>query len=359
MPRNSLLRFPVYQPALPPVLPSLSQQLAWVAGILFLVVTTLLFFLGQAPVWHNLIGNISINFLAMLVEALPFMLLGSLTGGVIEVAVPVDWVDRTFRQHRLRAVFIAGGIGLFFPVCECAIIPVIRRLLGKGVPFAAALTFLLAGPIVNVLVATSTAIAYSYDWVVVAIRLGGGYGIAVTIGLLLGRMFNRENGLLPEVGGNLPTGCGHEDCGHDHSPAPWTARLRHALEHAADDFFNVGFYLVIGAFIAAFVRSVVPMDTFSHLLVNPWQAILIMMAMAVLLNLCSEADAFIAAGFRELLPGSAQMAFMVLGPMLDLKLLLMYFSIFRKRVIVALVVTVVGIVLVAMLGLQYFFPVLF
>lgn len=359
MPHNSLIRFPVFQPVPPPILPCLSQHLTWVAGILFLVLTTLLLFLGQAPVWHNLISNISINFLAMMVEALPFMLIGSLTGGLIEVFVPVAWVDRTFRQHRLRAVFIAGAMGLFFPVCECAIVPVIRRLLGKGVPFAAALTFLLAGPIVNSLVAASTAIAYSYDWRIVALRLGSGYCIAVTIGLLLGRWFNRENGLEQELRGNLPSGCGHEECGQDHSPAPWPDRLRHALEHASDDFFSVGFYLVIGAFIAAFVRSFVPMDTFSYLLATPWQAILIMMAMAVLLNLCSEADAFIAASFRGLLPGSAQMAFMVLGPMLDLKLLLMYFSVFSKRVILALVITVVGVVLVTMLGLQYFSPILF
>jgi hypothetical protein len=358
MPQSSPVRFPSYQPIPRPILPSLSQQLTWVVCILFLVVTTLLFFLGQAPAWRNLIGNISINFLAMMVEALPFMLIGSLTGGLIEVFVPVDWVERTFRQHRLRAVFIAGGMGLFFPVCECAIVPVIRRLLGKGIPFAAAITFLLAGPIVNTLVAASTAIAYSYDWVVVAIRLGSGYGIAVTIGLILGKWFNRENGLLPELHGNPPAGCGHENCGQDHGPAPWPTRLRHALEHAADDFFSVGFYLVIGAFIAAFVRSVVPMDTFSHLLASPWQAILIMMAMAVLLNLCSEADAFIAASFRGLLPGSAQMAFMVLGPMLDLKLLLMYFSVFRKRVIIALVVAVLSVVLMTMLGLQFFFPTL-
>jgi hypothetical protein len=356
MPHDSLIPLPSYQPIPKTALPSLSQQMAWVAGILFLVITTLLFFLGKSPSWQNLIGNIAINFLAMMVEALPFMLIGSLAGGLIEVFVPVDWVDRTFRQHRLRAVFIAGGMGLFFPVCECAIVPVIRRLLGKGVPFAAAITFLLAGPIVNTIVAASTAIAYSYDWRVVAIRLGCGYCIAVIIGLLLGRWFNRENGLVEEVR-HLPScECGHEHCGHEFVTAAWPVRVRHALVHASDDFFGVGFYLVIGTFIAAFVRSVVSMDTFSYFLAMPWQAILIMMAMALLLNLCSEADAFIAASFRGLLPASAQMAFMVLGPMLDIKLLLMYFGVFRKRVIVALVVTVLVVVLTTMLGLQYFWP---
>jgi len=351
---------PLYQtaPGKPkPVPPRLSQELAWVGSLLFLAIALLLLLLGQSPAWSSLVGNIAINFLAVMVEALPFMLIGSLAGGLIEVFVPATWVERAVRQHRIRAVLLAGLLGLLLPVCECAIVPVVRRLLGKGVPLAAALTFLLAGPIVNGIVAASTAIAYSYDWIVPAVRLASGYAIAVVVGLLLGRWFNRDNGLLPQWNSGLPATCGHQGCSHGGGrESSRIARLRHALEHASDDFFGVGFYLVIGAFIAALVRSIVPMDVFSHLLASPWQAILLMMAMAVLLNLCSEADAFIAASFRGILPGSAQMAFMVLGPMLDLKLLLMYLSVFRKRLILALAVTVPLAVLLVMLGLQRFFP---
>jgi len=345
---------PLYQP---PVQTSWTDlgKLAWAGSLLFLAVALLLLLLGQTPAWRALIGTLAINFLAIMIEALPFMLIGSLAGGLIEVFVPVAWVERVVRQHRIRAVFLAGAMGLLLPVCECAIVPVIRRLLGKGVPLAAALSFLLAGPIVNGIVAVSTAIAYSYDWMVPAIRLGCGYGIAVVIGLVVGRWFNRESGLLPEWGRALPSGCGHEGCGHTHATTR-RVRLRHALEHARDDFFGVGPFLVVGAFIAALVRSVVPMDIFSHLLATPWQAILIMMAMAILLNLCSEADAFIAASFRGILPGSAQMAFMVLGPMFDIKLLLMYLTVFRKRLIVTLAVAVPVVVFLAMLALQTVWP---
>ena len=95
----------------------------------------------MTPAWGNLLGELAINFLAIMVEALPFMLIGSLAGGLIEVFIPVDWVDRVFRRRRTMAVFLAGGMGIFFPVCECAIVPVVRRLLGKGVPFSAAITF--------------------------------------------------------------------------------------------------------------------------------------------------------------------------------------------------------------------------
>lgn len=350
MTQKSLPDLPLFRAKEVKGIPPLSTELAWVVELVFLFVAILLFYMGKMPPWKNLIDNISINFLAIIVEALPFMLIGSLAGGIIEVFVSVDWIERVFRQQKTRAVFLAGGMGLFFPVCECAIVPVVRRLLGKGVPFGAAITFLLAGPIVNLIVAASTAIAYRYDWRFVGIRLVSGYLIAVLVGLLLGLFFNRKNGLIASWTKTATCSCGHD---HGDTAPPLLLRIRHSLEHASDDFFDVGRYLVIGAFIAALMRSSVSMATFTSLMGSPWMAIILMMAMAVILNLCSEADAFIAASFRELLPGTAQMAFMVMGPMLDIKLILMYFSVFRKRVILSLIITVTTTVLLAMFALEY------
>jgi uncharacterized protein len=343
---------PLYKPTPSPV-PRTSEFVAFGLEYVFLSCVILLFFQGMTPSWGNLLNEISINFLAMILEAMPFMLIGSLAGGIIEVFVPVTWVDRIFRSRKLLSVFMAGGMGILFPVCECAIVPVVRRLLGKGIPFGAAITFLLAGPIVNGIVAISTAIAYRYQWSYVAVRLGMGYTIAVGIGLLMGHFFNRRNGLIPAQ--TVQTQC---SCGHDSINQPLLIRLRHSLEHASDDFFDVGRYLVIGTFIAALMRSTIDMNTFLNLTNTPWLAILLMMTMAVLLNLCSEADAFIAASFRGLLPDSAQMAFMILGPMLDVKLILMYFSVFRKRVIISLIVTIFVTVFLTMSGLHMLFPVL-
>jgi uncharacterized protein len=352
MKRPVALPLPMHRPPVEP--PPLSRDLGWCLEVLFLVYAGFLLVMGTTPAWKSLVDNIAINFLAILLEALPFMLLGALAGGLIEVFVPLALVERFFGRHPLRAVFISGAMGLVIPVCECAIVPVVRRLLGKGVPFGAAIAFLLGGPIVNSIVALSTAVAYAWDWRVVLVRLGSGYLIAVTIGLLFGRFISLRQGVRQDLpGGNTSScGCLPGETGHEGK----LGRLRHALEHACDDFFAVGKYLVIGAFIAALLRSMVAMETFLGLQSSPWLAILIMMAMAVALNLCSEADAFIAASFRGLLPGSAQMAFMVLGPMLDLKLLLMYLSLFRKRVIVALAVSVPLAVLLLCLGLEYLLP---
>lgn len=347
---NHSPELPLYKPEKKSKVPPLSNELAWVAESVFIAFALLFYLMGQTTSWKPLLDNISINFLAIMVEALPFMLIGSLAGGIIEVFVSIERMERIFVRRKTHAVFLAGAMGLFFPVCECAIVPVVRRLLRKGVPFAPAVTFLLAGPIVNGIVAASTAVAYRYDWSFVIVRLACGYLVAVTVGLLLGLFFNRSNGLLPF--GNLSSSCG---CGHNYG-APdqsFFLRLRHSLEHASDDFFDVGRYLVIGAFIAAFMRSTVPMDSFVDFAESPWLVILLMMALAVLLNLCSEADAFIAASFRSLLPASGQMAFMVMGPMLDIKLILMYFSVFKRRVIVFLIISISLTVFLTMLALEY------
>nr|WP_321468463.1 permease [uncultured Desulfobulbus sp.] len=356
MNRQPAKTIPLYQPQETANETGLRMELAWVAGLLFLTVAFLVLLLGQTPPYASLVGNISINFIAMMVEALPFMLIGSLVGGVIEVFVPTSLVETIFQRRRFRAIFLAAAMGIIFPVCECAIVPVIRRLLGKGVPFGAAVAFLLGGPIVNPLVAASTAVAYNMDWMMVVLRLGCGYAIATTVGLLLSLRFKNDNALVGRLSPRYATCCGHDHCDENSHATGLGSKIFHALGHAADDFFSVGYYLVIGTFIAAFVRSVVPLEIFNHFFSSPWQAILVMMVMAILLNLCSEADAFIAASFRELLPGSAQLAFMVLGPMLDIKLFLMYFGLFTKKVIAVLIASVLVAVFLTTLALHLFFP---
>ena len=128
------------------------------------------------------------------------MLLGSLAGGVIEVFVPQEKLSSLLARRKLSAILIAAGMGLLFPVCECAIIPVIRRLLRKGIPFSAAVAYLLAGPLVNPIVAASTAVAYMGEWRIVFLRLGFGYGIATGVGLWMSWLFEGKPVLSGEEG---------------------------------------------------------------------------------------------------------------------------------------------------------------
>lgn len=322
-------------------------------SFLFFAVSLLLF--SGFPAWQSTLNSLAINFIALVIEALPFMLLGTLAGGLIEVFVPQTLLERLLADRYRTAPFWGAGLGLLLPVCECAIVPVIRRLLRKGVPFPAAIAFLLGGPIVNLVVASSTAVAYRYDWLFVGSRVACGYLVAVTVALIMGEIFQGRAALRSAATANTPpASCGC--CGHDHAAPPEkiSAKLAAALQHATDDLFEVGRYLIIGAFIAAFMRATISIAVFQQLMNSPGLAIFLMMCLAVLLNLCSEADAFIAASFQGVLPGSGQLAFMVLGPMLDVKLVLMYLTVFRKRAIITLSFLTFALVFLLMLVMEYF-----
>ena len=324
-----------------------------VAELLFLVGSVCLLVFGSRFGFHDHTGDLAISFVAIVLEALPFVLLGTLLGGIVEAFVPQDVLRRALEGRKTFAIFVAAGLGGIFPVCECAIVPVTRRLLGKGVPLPAAVAFLLAVPIVNPIVASSTAIAYRFDWGFVVTRMACGYVIAVGVAFLVQYLWGRGDDVLVD---SLTAG-NHTCCGsHDHHHCEATGfriGLVSAIRHGAEDFFQVAKYLIIGAFIAASARTVLGMETFVRFSESPWLAILVMMVLAVALNLCSEADAFIAAAFRGVMPATAQMGFMVLGPMLDLKLILMYLTLFRKRVIVTIGISVFLAVFACMLFLTY------
>ena len=311
-------------------------------------------------------ATMGLSFVSIILEALPFVMLGSLLGGLFEVFVPRETVARLLPKRKILGILVAASLGLLLPVCECAVIPFTRRLVRKGVPFSTAVAYLLAGPIVNVLVGSATLMAYAWNWHVLAARMIFGYVVAVSVALCMDRFFPGHAALLDSgmAGKAAEDACG---CGHDHDhhhehdhkhheePQPMWARLADAINHAGDDFLSVGQFLVMGAFVASICQTVIPRHTFVAIAHAPAVAIMIMMGLAVVLNLCSGADAFVASSFRAVLPLSAQMGFMVLGPMLDLKLSAMYLSFISKRAFVTLVVLMYSFVFVLMLTWHYLF----
>lgn len=302
----------------------------------------LLFFFWRASQFRTL----AITFVSIVLESFPFMLVGSLIGGFIEEFVPREKLALILPEGKLRTIFLAAGMGLVFPVCECAIIPVVRRLLKKGVPFSAAVAFMFGAPIFNPVVFASTFVAYRFDWMVAITRLSMGYGIAVVLGVITGLLFRGKDPLLKEA--QAPDHACEPCCPSDHlHRGRQHSRLMGALVHAGDDFVAVARFLVIGAFVASLIQSAVDRSTLVVLADHPLLSLIPMMVLAIVLNLCSEADAFVAASFRFVVPLEGQMAFMVLGPMFDIKLIFMYLGVFRKSVIAVLGSLVVIAVLIA------------
>jgi uncharacterized membrane protein YraQ (UPF0718 family) len=303
------------------------------------------------------VRTFALLYTSIVLEALPFLLLGALAGGAVEVFVSRERLASILPRRRWLAVPVAAGLGMILPVCECAVVPVVRRMARKGLPVSAAVAYLLGGPIANPIVAASTAVAYRLDWRVAALRVAGGYAIAVIAGALVGRVFRRRPALAEGV---LAEGLAH-GCPHAHHaadacsatapasgapPGGW-GRLVAVVHHAADELLDVGRLFMMGAFVAALAQAYLDRSLLLTVVDHPLLAILAMMLLAVALNLCSEADAFVAASFQGLVPFSAQAAFLLLGPILDLKLLLMYQTLFRRRATAFLAATAFVLVLLA------------
>lgn len=347
-------RIPTPEPAPQPDRPAVMGR--WFQ-IFFLVSAILM---AAFHVRSEAFTTFSIIFSAIVLEAFPFMLLGTLLGGFVEVFLSREQFIRLLPKNRRLAIVGAAFLGMIFPVCECAIVPVVRKFIQKGMPLGSAVAFLLGGPIVNPLVFSSTLVAYSFAWDTAFLRLFAGVGIAISIGILIDSLITEKEALLPDAGGHHGcghAGCTHAGCGHDHSHGSgdrsFKQKIMDALSHGAADFYDIGRFLIMGAFIAAALQTLVPRQAFLSVAQGPFLAIAAMMVLAVALNLCSEADAFIASSFQSSgMPFSAQMAFMVLGPMLDIKLILMYLGVFTRKLIFSLAFTVCLTVFMAMACLE-------
>ena len=298
--------------------------------------------------------DFALAFLSILFEGAPFILLGTLISGFIDVYLPAGTMDRFLPRNRTRAVMMAGLMGAVFPVCECAVVPVIRRLVKKGLPVSCALTYMLAAPIVNPITALSTWKAFQGQdaAMMTSSRLLLGYLIAVAVGFIVLRLpvaAVLKAKLVESIERDAPHDhhdCNHDHdhdhrhggCGHDHhhhAPPDDGRKLVAAFRSAMKDFVDVGVYFTIGVTITAmFNTGIAPgAEWLDSLARNPAAAPAALMALAFILSLCSTSDAFIAATLDKFTWG-AKLAFLTFGPMMDVKLLFLYQTVLKKRFIV-------------------------
>lgn len=296
-------------------------------------------------------------FTSIFYEALPFIVLGAIIAGLLEEFLPGKLLSRVFPKKSVGGVFAGGLLGLVFPMCECGIIPIMRRLLGKGLPLSSCVAYLLAGPVINPIVLFSTFMAFSGmedtiladgrsqwgGWQMTLARAVAAYLVACGTGLLV-------NFLYPQPQELLLTGVREtNDANPDEKPKHFWARLDRVSAVAVHDFLDISFFLTIGALLSAGIRLFLTQEEISGLS-DTWPILAIgaMMVVGFVLCLCSEADAFVAASFVKMIP-AAKLGFLVLGPMLDIKLLLMYTRIFKAKLIGTIMSAVVVQCLVYML----------
>lgn len=292
-------------------------------------------------------------FLSMIMEAIPFVLVGVLISGLIQSFVTERWIARVMPKNRVLSSLLGCSVGVFFPSCECGIVPITRRLLNKGVPLNAGIAFMLTGPIVNPIVLFSTFIAFGNDWTMAAIRAGMAFAVALAVSLTIALLFPAPPLRMPKQQlAAEETAASSEAPAHLHANvrrSSWYATIYSVLLHGIDEFFSVGKFLVLGAFIAASMQTFVPTSTLLHLGSNPVTASLIMMGLAFTMSLCSEADAFIASSFRSTFSTGALSAFLVFGPMIDIKNTFMLLGSFRTKFVIVLISLVAAFTLIGSL----------
>ncbi len=269
---------------------------------------------------------------AIFIEAAPFLLIGSLLASLFEVFAEEDLIARLVPRHPFKGILFGLFIGMLLPTCECGIVPIVRRMLGKGVPPATAVTYMFAAPVINPIVLLSTYVAFRGDlWMV------GGRIILVAIpaavmGWILADASARHLLLSSSMSQHDPHGC---SCGHDHNHM--SSRLLEVLKHTAAEFLSMGKFLLMGAIITALFKTFTPAGVLDLFESSELLAIIVMMSLAILLSVCSEADAFVAASFSSF-PSAAQLAFLAIGPMVDLKLIAMFSAVFKRRIMFYLIV---------------------
>ena len=288
-------------------------------------------------------------------ETIPFLLMGTLLSAIIQSFVPDRALRRIFPKNRYLSILAALVVGAFVPICECGTVPLARRLRQKGLPLSTAVAFLLAAPLANPMTIVSTFVAFKgTGYPVFALRLGFGLAAAFAIAMIVELVSRNRPSIdlaeparrfaslrataLPDPP-RLPRPLAWRRAGRRGSLGErFVTRVSKTLEHASYDFLDTARYLIAGISIAAFARALVPAGAILRSLGRPLTATGTGLASAYVLSLCSTADAFVARSLFAPDSYRAVLAFLMLGPMIDLKNTVLLSRFIRPKLLVALVV---------------------
>ena len=309
----------------------------------------------------NSVLQMSTIFLSIVIEALPFVLLGCLISGALQVFLTPERVKRWLPDNRFLSILTGSVLGFFFPSCECGIVPIVHQFVKKGVPVHTAFAFMLTAPIINPIVIFSTFIAFGNSWEMAGWRMVGSFVVALIIGIWLA-YFQKESVLKTKIQQTIDHNH-HHTHHHDHTHGTneheevkigkikqLSQQTGHVLTHSIDEFFDTGRYLIVGGLIAASMQTYLPTRVMLTLGSTKLLAIIIMLLLAFTMSLCSEADAFIGSSLLSLFGTAPVVAFLVFGPMVDIKNLLMMKRYFNGRFILMLI----GLIAVSVIGFTLF-----
>ena len=275
----------------------------------------------------KLFTSFKVNFISILLEAFPFILIGSFVSSLIQICIPDEWIYKIFKGNKLVSSITASILGLLFPICDCGTIPLALGFLNKGVPLNAVIAFMLSAPIMNPISIISTYYAFQSSIRIVFLRVVLGISISVISSLILGR--EKKENIVNDFIGN----CNCDLCNGTYKGALPLEKFNGILKGTADEFFKVSKFLIVGALFTSLLQLLNSYNMLSAIPKNNISYLLFMMLIAFLLSICSTSDAFVAKGFLNIAPMNSILGFLVLGPMIDIKNTIMLTAYFKKSFI--------------------------
>ena len=288
----------------------------------------------------DIIKNISIVFISIFLESFPFLLLGSVISSIIETYISNETIVKIIPKNKILGSIVGVFLGFFLPACDCAVIPVSKRLLKKKVPINVAISFMLASPIINPVVLLSTYNAfYITNPEIFWYRFLLGIIISLLIGIIMGIAFGKKqiviNDLIEEC-----SHCHEHEC-HCHQKQHTKHSLKNDIlsisKHTAYDLFEVVKYLMFGALLASLVQVLLPRDILMVFKSNQVLSIIVLMLFAYLISLCSTSDSFVGKSLLSLFNESSIIAYLLLGPMIDIKNTIVLLGNYKKSFVWTLI----------------------
>lgn len=301
-------------------------------------------------------------FLSLLVEAIPFLLMGVLLSGALLIFVDERKLIAILPKNPFLGALAGSLLGFMFPVCECGNVPVARRLISQGAPISVAVSFLLAAPTINPVVIWATWTAFRDQPEIAVLRIVLSFAIAIIVAIVFSSQKDLRAILQPSIAIALPAPkvkagavpVGTFFLGEDRSQpldfAGYLAssnassnqvvakslpdRLNLLLDNTLAEMRELGAILVMGSAIAAIIQVWVPRDIILGLGQGPVSSIIAMMILAAIVSICSTVDAFFALSFAATFTGGSLLAFLIFGPTIDLKSIGLILTIFKKRAVV-------------------------
>ncbi|HEX8389886.1 MAG TPA: permease [Candidatus Saccharimonadales bacterium] len=293
------------------------------------------FFAGVAITFQDFITLT----LGILVEALPFVILGVMISVLVQTYVSTDWLVKLLPKNKALRQLCVSFFGVLLPVCECGNVPVARTLIMKGFSVREAITFLLAAPSVNIITFIVTWEAFSFNHSMAVVRVIGTIIIANITAYLVTRFINKDKLLTDQ----FVATCKENDHAH-HGPSRMSSMFR-------SEMWLITRLLIIGALIAAASQVFIPREVITSIGSDPILAVVAMLGLAFVISICSSVDAFFALAYVNTFSQGAILAFLLAGPMVDIKMIALMKTTFTYRVLA--VITTSVFVMSLMMGILF------